>query len=172
MAWTNKAREAAQKAIVAQGPRAAPCRIEITGLKELRQACKGTPEAVKDLKDTNKRLAEQVIEWARPDMPRKTGKFVEGFKGSRIQRGGQIVNYVKHAGWNEFGGGVMWHSKSGDFVRVPIGGGFRMMKRKPLKLKVWPPDDSYYIYPMFLKHEDDIQKMYGDEITRIFTKYW
>lgn len=151
---------------------AKPVRVEIMGLKELRQACKGTPDAIKDLKESNKRLAEKVIDWARPDMPNKPGKFAGGFKGSRIQRGGQIVNYVKHSGWNEFGGGVMWRSKSGDFVRVPIGGGFRMMKRKPLKMKPAPSGDSYYIYPTFLKHEDDIQKMYGEEITRIFTSYW
>lgn len=172
MAWTNTARAKAQQSIAAKGPRKAPCRIEIMGLRELRQACKGTPEAVNDLKDTNKRIAEKVIEWAKPDMPHKTGAFAAGFKGSRIQRGGQIINKVKHAGWNEFGGGIGWKSKSGDFVRVPIGGGFRMMKRNPIKMKSYPPDDSWHIYPTFLSHEDDIQKIYGDEITRIFTSYW
>lgn len=150
----------------------ATLRIDIHGLKELRQACKGTADAAQDLKESNKRIAEQVIEWAKPGMPHKTGKFVSSYKGSRIQRGGQIVNYAKHAGWNEFGGGVMWRSKSGNFVRVPIAGGFRMMKRKPIKMKGAPADDSHFIYPAFLKHEADIQKLYGDEITRIFTKYF
>ncbi len=151
---------------------AAPLRIQVTGLRELRQACKGTAEAVEDLKDTNQRLAEWVIKWAKPGMPHKTGAFAAGFQGSRIQRGGQIINKVKHAGWNEFGGGVGWKSKSGGFVRVPIDGGFRMMKRKPIKMKPAPPDDSYYIYPAFLSHEEEIQRMYGEEIVRIFTTYF
>jgi hypothetical protein len=152
--------------------------VEIHGLDKLRRACAKTGPHVEAAKQLHSRMAKHVIDWAAPSMPvgngPNAGAFRRGFYGSASRvRGAQIINRVKHAGWNEFGGGVMWRPRGGKkYARVPIGGGFRMMHAHPIFLKPPPPSDSYHIYPTFFKHEKDIQILYGQEIVKFFKSFF
>lgn len=150
----------------------AKVRIDVDGLKQLQAACKDSKEAVKDLKRVHKALAEKVITWAKPDMPEVTGEFKRGWKGSQIKSGVKAVNKVGYAKMLEEGGASFWKPKDGRFARVPMGDGFRTMKRHSVWKKPPAPQGSYYIIPAFLKHVDEFQEMYAAEVKRIFDSHW
>lgn len=85
-------------------------RIEVTGLKEFQRALKemdtGLPKKIRVALNT---ASELLISWAKPRVPRKTGKAAGSLKvrssqrTARVAAGGQRAPWFP---WLDFGGAV------------------------------------------------------------------
>jgi len=144
----------------------ATVRIEIKGLRQLQQKLdRKMPRKMQtQLGRMHQKCGELVLRWAKPDMPRRSGKFVGGWKALAKGYGAVVKNSAPHAGVIEFGGAVMWR---------PTGSNDRGWGRTnphliPVRPK--PPGDSWHIYPAFLGHEYQIEEYYSKAIADIWNR--
>jgi hypothetical protein len=137
---------------------------QMTGVKELRKACKTLGIKIDDLKEAYQKVGAIALAAAYPRMPvgkdsrHPGGTLKAGYKARILQTGGKINNTgVPYAGVSEFGGTIPRY-----------GGG-----RTPHKLTASQVGlDSYYIYPAFAEKENVIIDIYDTQVSKLMTKYF
>jgi hypothetical protein len=147
---------------------------QMSGVKELRKACKKMEVDISDLKDSYQKVGVIVLATAKPRMHSVTGALAGSYKASVLQTGGKIKSKLIYAGVQEFGGSVWWRPKK-NYARVPVGGDFRMMKAHRIQVKKHNTKagiDSYYVYPAFAEKQYIIAQIYADGVSKLMDKYF
>ncbi len=141
--------------------------IQVSGVKELRSACKAMEDkcGVAELKEAHAKAAELVRATATAAMPHVSGTLAGSYKAKGTQTGGYVESKLDYASVHEFGGRVVWRGKV--YQRDTKGRVFRAKRHVVWVKPRAGSKDSYYIYPAIRQHEDEIKAVYCDEIYRI-----
>jgi hypothetical protein len=147
---------------------------QMKGVKELRKACKQMEVDISELKDAYQKVGVLVLATAKPRIHSVTGALVGSYKASVLQTGGKIKSKLPYSGVQEFGGSVWWRSRGGgEYARVPIADGYRMMKAHRIRVKPHNTQagvDSYYVYPAFAQKQAQIAEIYATSVEELMKK--
>jgi phage gpG-like protein len=92
-----------------------PTKIEVTGLKEFQASLRAMDSALpRRLRLVLNDATELVLAWARPRMPRKSGRAVASLKARSSQRESRVAlggTKAPYAPWLDFGGQGRVHGR-------------------------------------------------------------
>lgn len=126
-----------------------PVAIKITGLKEFSRALrKMDNDLPKGLRLALNEAGEIVVEWARPRVPRRSGKAAGSIKAKSTRTMARVSGYgakVPYGPWLDFGGSV----------------GRRNSVKRPYI------SEGRYIYPGYAENFDEINDKLRDALLKV-----
>jgi Bacteriophage HK97-gp10, putative tail-component len=89
--------------------------VHVEGLKEFRAALRDADRVLGiELRKALNEAGDIIVRDVQPDLPRRTGRLAVSLKAQSTQREGRVVlgsARVPYAGWIEFGGRIVQHSR-------------------------------------------------------------
>lgn len=123
--------------------------IQIEGLtkfvKDLKKIDRELPKAVRL---AGNEAAQLIVEWAKPKVPKRSGKAAGSIKAASTQKGGRVKaggNKAPYYAWLDFGG--------------------RVGRNKSVARQFY--SDGRYLYPALHAQRDEIEEIYRNALIKI-----
>lgn len=126
-----------------------PATIKINGLRELRDALKAAEDATpKALRPALNEGAQELLDYARPQVPKRTGKARASMKVRSTQRAARVAAGGSRAPW---------------YPWLDFGG--RVGRNRSVVRQFYA--EGRYIYPTLRKKHEEIVGRIGDAVLRV-----
>lgn len=149
--------------------------IRVEGGRAQRKALKQVEDGLADLKEAHKRLGREAAEDIKAALPSKSGAWKAAIKDQSTTTMAKVIwgregkgKGIVYAGWQEFGGKVLWKSRGNGPAHIATYGIVRNVRVMRIELPRVP--DGRYVYPTAEANVEKYVRLHGEYVGGLLRK--